>query len=195
MSAVTKLRDIEMGSAVAGSAEKRLVMTDHMVSNDELAKVLETDFEMGLTMQQAVDKLERDGPNCLTPPPREPWWIMLFEHPFGGFAGLLWIGSVLCFIVMSLKPHEPEHMTLGITMAAVVTLTGIYALSDDMKAEAVLEGFLKMVPSKCTVKRDGNWIEIDAIKCCVGDILKLKNGCRLHRAHVPGRQGGQLLPH
>ena len=179
MSTTTDLKDIELGGVVAAGETKketRETMTMHMLPLPELEKLLETNFESGLTTQAAADKLERDGPNRLTPPAREPWWVKLLEHLFGGFAGLLWVGSVLCFIVMSLKPDEPEHMTLGITLAAVVTLTGIYAFSEDMKAEAVLEGFLKMVPSKCTVKRDGNWIEIDAVECCVGDILKLKNG-------------------
>lgn len=33
----------------------------------------------GLTQNEAVVKLERDGLNVLTPPKRDPWYVMLFK--------------------------------------------------------------------------------------------------------------------
>ncbi len=36
--------------------------------------------------------------NCLTPPPTTPEWIKFLKNLFGGFAMLLWLGAILCFV-------------------------------------------------------------------------------------------------
>ena len=47
--------------------------------------------------------LERDGPNRLTPPPKTPEWVKFCQNLFGGFALLLWLGAVLCFLAYSIQ--------------------------------------------------------------------------------------------
>ena len=46
---------------------------------------------------------ERDGPNALTPPPKTPEWIKFMTCLFGGFALLLWLGAILCFVAYSIQ--------------------------------------------------------------------------------------------
>lgn len=176
MSSPAALKDVELTGAPDNVESKGPFITEHMLSNAELFESVKTNREKGLTPAEAEIRFAANGANKLTPPPRTPWWVKLFEHLFGGFAILLWAGAILCFIVSTIRPDEPEHLTLGITLAVVVSLTGVYAFSEDMKAEAVLEGFLKMVPAKCTVLRDGHWVEINAEMCVIGDVLKVENG-------------------
>ena len=57
----------------------------------------------GLTSQKAKQVLDRDGPNSLTPPPTTPEWVKFLSQMFGGFATLLWIGSVLCFFAFGIE--------------------------------------------------------------------------------------------
>ena len=52
---------------------------------------------------QAKSNRERDGPNALTPPPTTPEWIKFAQNLFGGFAMLLWLGAVLCFLAYSIQ--------------------------------------------------------------------------------------------
>ena len=55
--------------------------------------------------------MERDGPNALTPPPTTPEWVKFCRQLFSGFALLLWIGAILCFITFAIKVstiEEPE---------------------------------------------------------------------------------------
>ena len=138
------------------------------------------DAKTGLSSEEAAIRLERDGRNVLTPPERDPWWLKLAGHLVGGFSSLLWAGSILCFIVYAIRIEEGEtdveNLTLGTVLAVVVTLTGFFSFYQDMKAEAVLEGFMKMVPSICMVMRDSKWIEVDAATIVKGDIIKVKNG-------------------
>ena len=55
-------------------------------------------LQQGLTKEKAAEVLKRDGRNALTPPPTTPEWVKFCRQLFGGFAMLLWIGSILCFL-------------------------------------------------------------------------------------------------
>ena len=55
-------------------------------------------MDNGLTEAQAADVLQRDGPNLLTPPKQVPEIVKFLLQMFGGFAALLWLGAVLCFL-------------------------------------------------------------------------------------------------
>jgi sodium/potassium-transporting ATPase subunit alpha len=73
--------------------------------------------------------MERDGPNRLTPPPKTPEWVKFCQNLFGGFALLLWLGAVLCFLAYSIQAstyEEPpdDNLYLGIVLTAVVVVTG-----------------------------------------------------------------------
>ena len=57
----------------------------------------------GLSEKEALDRLMRDGPNLLTPPPSTPEWVKFCKQLFGGFAMLLWLGAILCFIAFSIQ--------------------------------------------------------------------------------------------
>lgn len=86
----------------------------------------------GLSHAKAKENLERDGPNALTPPKQTPEWVKFCKNLFGGFALLLWIGAVLCFVAYSIQAstsEEPsdDNLYLGIVLAAVVIVTGIFS--------------------------------------------------------------------
>lgn len=110
-----------------------------------------------MTKEEAARRLKRDGPNALTPPPTTPEWIKFAKQLFGGFATLLWIGSILCFIaqgVLEATMEEPSkdnvnteipgvyhcfvcqlimglfidlQLYLGVALAVVVILTGLFS--------------------------------------------------------------------
>lgn len=88
--------------------------------------------QQGLSHAKAKENLERDGPNALTPPKQTPEWIKFCKNLFGGFAMLLWIGAVLCFVAYSIQAstsEEPadDNLYLGIVLSAVVIVTGIFS--------------------------------------------------------------------
>ncbi len=53
-------------------------------------------------------RLDRDGPNALTPPKTTPEWVKFCKNMFGGFSLLLWVGAVLCFIAHSILASVQE---------------------------------------------------------------------------------------
>lgn len=66
-------------------------------------------FFKGLTHAKAKENLERDGPNALTPPKTTPEWVKFCKQLFGGFALLLWVGAILCFIAYSIQASTVEE--------------------------------------------------------------------------------------
>ena len=101
----------------------------HKIPIEELCKRLGTNLETGLTTAQAKANYERDGTNRLTPPPTTPEWVKFCQNLFGGFALLLWLGAILCFLAYGIQAstfEEPpdDNLYLGVVLTAVVVVTG-----------------------------------------------------------------------
>ena len=85
---------------------KELEMDEHKVPMHELAQRFGTNLEHGLTTDQAKIGLETHGPNALTPPPKIPEWKKVLKNIFGsGFAMLLAVGSLFCFVAFFIEVH------------------------------------------------------------------------------------------
>lgn len=89
--------------------KQEVIMDEHKISVEELFSRLKTNSDSGLTFSQAKAVLERDGPNALTPPKKTPEWVKFCKQLFGGFALLLWIGAILCFIAYSIQASTLEE--------------------------------------------------------------------------------------
>ncbi|KRY10799.1 Sodium/potassium-transporting ATPase subunit alpha [Trichinella patagoniensis] len=89
---------------------KQEMETDmHQIPINELYSRLETNPNTGLSSEEAKRRLVRDGPNALSPPPQTPEWIKFAKNLFGGFAILLWIGALLCFLAYGVDYAMSEN--------------------------------------------------------------------------------------
>lgn len=85
----------------------------------------------GLTSAQAKEFLARDGPNALTPPKTTPEWIKFCRNLFGGFALLLWIGGVLCFvayIIQATSVEEPADDNVSCNHSSSLTSSSSFTI-------------------------------------------------------------------
>lgn len=89
--------------------KQEVSLDEHTITLDELLKRLSSNKETGLTNAKAKEVLERDGPNALTPPKQTPEWVKFCKQLFGGFALLLWIGAILCFLAYSIQATSFEE--------------------------------------------------------------------------------------
>jgi sodium/potassium-transporting ATPase subunit alpha len=153
-------------------------ITEHLLSLQEIESTLKTNYETGLSSEEAAMRLERDGPNRLTPPPVTPLWVKFMLHLFGGFAMLLWVGAVLCFIVYGIN-SDGQNLTLGIVLTAVVIITGIFSFYQEFKSDSVMAGFLKLSETEADVLRDGKYISINADQIVCGDVIKIEKGFKV----------------
>ena len=164
--------------------KKELEVDVHKLSVEEVYQRFGTNPQTGLTAAQAKANFERDGPNALTPPPTTPEWVKFLQALFGGFAMLLWLGAVLCFIAYSIQATTMEqppddNLYLGIVLTAVVVITGVFSYYQESKSSKIMESFKNMVPQYALCLRDGEKITIKAEELTLGDIIEVKFGDRI----------------
>ncbi|VDN58909.1 unnamed protein product [Dracunculus medinensis] len=159
-------------------------MDEHLVSLEELVLRYETNLENGLTSTKAAQILARDGPNALSPPKTTPEWLKFCKNLFGGFALLLWIGAILCYIAYSVDYFTMEYpskdnLYLGIVLMSVVIITGCFQYYQESKSSKIMESFKNLVPTYALVHRDGEKRQIQTEQLVVGDIVEVKGGDRV----------------
>merc|ERR1711935_1317582 len=164
--------------------KQELEIDVHRVPVEELCKRFSTNIENGLTADQAKKGNELHGPNALTPPPTTPEWVKFCQNLFSGFACLLWLGAILCFIAYGIQAsayEEPpdDNLCLGVVLTAVVTVTGIFSYYQESKSAKIMESFKNLVPQYALVRRNAEKISIEAKDLTLGDIVEVKFGDRL----------------
>merc|ERR1712012_763702 len=165
--------------------KQELEIDVHKVDVDVLCKRFNTNVEQGLTDAAAAAGLAQYGKNELTPPPTTPEWVKFCQCLFSGFACLLWLGAVLCFLAYSIQAsayEEPpdDNLYLGVVLSAVVTVTGIFSYYQESKSAKIMEGFKNLVPQYALVRRNGGEkITVKAAELTLGDIVEIKFGDRV----------------
>ncbi|XP_006832120.1 PREDICTED: potassium-transporting ATPase alpha chain 2-like [Chrysochloris asiatica] len=161
--------------------KKDLVLDDHKLSSEDLEKKYGTNIITGLSSARAAALLARDGPNTLSPPKKTPEIVKFLKQMVGGFSILLWIGVLLSWITYgieySMHPDTPlDDVYLGVVLAVVVMLTGMFAYYQDAKSTNIIASFSKMIPQKALVIRDAERKTIPSEQLVVGDIVEIKGG-------------------
>merc|ERR1711892_609013 len=164
--------------------KQELEIDVHKVTIDELLKRFNSDVERGLTDTQAKKGLLEHGPNALTPPPTTPEWVKFCQNLFSGFACLLWLGAILCFLAHGIQAsayEEPpdDNLYLGVVLTAVVTVTGVFSYYQESKSAAIMESFKNLVPQYALARRNGEKVTITASELTLGDIVEVKFGDRV----------------
>merc|ERR1711868_21229 len=164
--------------------KQELEIDVHRVSVDELCKRFTSNVADGLTDDQVKKGIAEYGLNQLTPPPTTPEWVKFCQNLFSGFACLLWLGAILCFIAYSIQAtayEEPpdDNLYLGIVLTAVVTVTGIFSYYQESKSAKIMESFKNLVPQYALVRRGGEKVNIEAKDLTIGDVVEVKFGDRV----------------
>merc|ERR1719333_1320936 len=164
--------------------KQELEIDVHKVDVDVLCKRFNTNVEQGLTDAAAAAGLAQYGKNELTPPPTTPEWVKFCQCLFSGFACLLWLGAILCFIAYSIQAsayEEPpdDNLYLGIVLTAVVTVTGIFSYYQESKSAKIMESFKNLVPQYALARRNGEKVTVPASELTLGDVVEVKFGDRV----------------
>merc|ERR1712073_218664 len=164
--------------------KKELELDVHKIELEQLYKRFGTDYNNGLTTAQAQAGIEQYGLNQLTPPPTTPEWVKFCQNLFSGFACLLWLGAILCFLAYGIQAsayEEPpdDNLYLGIVLTAVVTVTGVFSYYQESKSAKIMESFKNLVPQYALVRRNGEKVTIPASELTLGDVVEVKFGDRV----------------
>ncbi|KAL3120582.1 hypothetical protein niasHT_007874 [Heterodera trifolii] len=164
--------------------KKEVSMDEHKIPLEELFQRLGSSKDRGLTKAKAKEVYDRDGPNALSPPRTTPEWIKFCKNLFGGFALLLWIGAILCYIAYSvdcftMERPSKDNLYLGIVLMSVVIITGCFQYFQERKSSKIMESFKKLVPTYALVIRDGEKTQIPSSMLVAGDVVEVKGGDRV----------------
>uniref|UniRef100_A0AC35FB89 Sodium/potassium-transporting ATPase subunit alpha n=1 Tax=Panagrolaimus sp. PS1159 TaxID=55785 RepID=A0AC35FB89_9BILA len=173
------------GRSDLNDLKQEVSMDEHQISMEDLMRRYESDINAGLTTAKADQVMARDGPNSLSPPRTTPEWIKFCKNLFGGFAMLLWVGAILCYIAyavdyFSLEHPSKDNLYLGIVLMTVVIITGCFQYyQEKSKSSKIMESFKNMVPTIALVIRDGQKVQLPTEKLVVGDVVEVKGGDRI----------------
>ncbi|GLG98692.1 Sodium/potassium-transporting ATPase subunit alpha [Gryllus bimaculatus] len=75
--------------------------------------------------------------------------------------------------------HMVPQLYLGIVLAAVVIVTGVFSYYQESKSSKIMESFKNMVPQFATVLREGEKLTLRAEDIVLGDVVEVKFGDRI----------------
>lgn len=151
---------------------------DHKLTIEQVISKYDTHMTQGLSKELAKIRLARNGLNQLTPPKPISECYKFSKNLFSGFSLLLWAGAALCIGAYLLSKHI-DHLILGIVLATVVLLTGLFAYYQESKSSSIMDSFKKLIPQYATVIRDGQKDTIDSTNLVLGDLIEVNAGDRV----------------
>eukprot|EP00002_Diphylleia_rotans_P007754 TRINITY_DN1741_c0_g1_i4.p1 TRINITY_DN1741_c0_g1~~TRINITY_DN1741_c0_g1_i4.p1 ORF type:complete len:1012 (+),score=263.44 TRINITY_DN1741_c0_g1_i4:79-3114(+) len=159
--------------------KREIEMLEHKMSIPEVIAHHATNPVTGLSEVDARERLERFGPNALTPPKQDPEWKKLLRQFTGWFSILLEVGSLLSFLGYILDPEAPENLYIGIVLAAVVFVTSVFSYYQEFKSNSIMDKFKNFLPQMATVIRGGEKCKIEAESVVPGDVIEVIGGDKL----------------
>lgn len=122
-------------------------------------------------------RLEKNGPNALTPPPKKSPVLVFLRLLLAPFNVMLIVSGVLSFILYAIDSSSTVNLFLGIILIAVTFMNASIEFYQQYKTEAILDSFKKLAPTKARVLRDeGKMQEVPAETLVQGDVVVLKSG-------------------
>ena len=71
---------------------------------------------------------------------------------------------------------DPSNLYLGIVLATVVFVTGVFSFLQTSKAASLMDDFQNFIPREANVLREGKWDKIPSKNIVPGDIISIKGG-------------------
>ncbi len=140
----------------------------HSHSAQTVADRLSAHLVLGLTPQNAKQRLEEIGPNELREAPRPPFWKLLLAQ----FQSFLVIMLIVASVISALLGDYIE----AIVIMAIVLLNAIIGVIQESKAEEALAALKKMSAPNATVVRGGVRLVIPSSELVPGDLVILEAG-------------------
>jgi sodium/potassium-transporting ATPase subunit alpha len=166
-----------MQDAVSGTEAIR-TWDDHRIGTEALAKKFSSNKDTGLTAAAAAAAQSQYGMNALSKKEAVPWYCLFFHELTGFFSLLLWFGSFLCFIGYGIQADKEDraNLWLGIVLAVVTLLTGIFSYMQTSKSAEMMAQFENFIPPVAYVIRDGRETKVEAKNIVPGDVVLVKGG-------------------
>jgi Ca2+-transporting ATPase len=145
-------------------------------STEEVIRELKTDSAVGLTKQEAADRLAKNGPNSLGEEKKVPLWKRFFAQ-FADAMVVILIAAAILSAFMAVKNNEGIEGWIDVfVILAIVILNAILGVYQEGKADQALAALKKMSSPQTKVVRDGEVVMVDSESVVEGDIISIDAG-------------------
>jgi P-type Ca2+ transporter type 2C len=148
----------------SASADERWYALDQAEVPGRLGVVL----DLGLSADEAAERLRRYGPNAL-PVEEPPSALSRFLAEYTSYMQLILVGAAIVSLVI-------KEWSTAIVLAVITLFNALVGLRQAGKAESAMNALQSMMKATARVRRDGTEAEISAEQLVVGDVLLIAAG-------------------
>ena len=159
----------------------------HTMSIEQVRRELKTNLNLGLTNEDAEERLKKYGENKLQDKKKESIFIKFIKQ-FNDFMIIILILASIISAVVTKMEGSNDYID-SVIIIAIVVFNAIMGLVQENKAEKSLEALKKMSAPMAMVKRNGQVVQIKSNEVVPGDILIIEAGnyipsdCRLIKSY------------
>jgi len=162
-------------AAARASVSEEPQLTDnrpwHAQPIQDVASRLGVDRQKGLSVAEALARLERDGANRLIPKPRRHAW-QVFVDQFKNF--LIVVLLVAVFLAWAIGDLTDALVILG-----VVIFNAVLGFQQEYRAEQAVVALKRMLAQHAAVRREGTVVEVSRFDLVQGDVVLLDAGSKV----------------
>jgi P-type Ca2+ transporter type 2C len=140
----------------------------HTMTPEEIASVLATDLDKGLTQSAHDTRLSEDGENVLAEAKRRPLVLRFIDQIKDFMILVLMLAALISFIT--------GEAAEGFLIIGIVLMNAILGLVQEERAEQALRSIKKMTSPSAKVIRDGIRTTVDVKTLVRGDVVVLEAG-------------------
>ncbi|KAJ3106061.1 hypothetical protein HDU97_007064 [Phlyctochytrium planicorne] len=166
---------------------KSLDIQEHLMTLQQVTQKHETEVDstrpassLGLRAGVATERLLEYGPNVIQPPKKKHWILVFLECLLNLFNILLIlaaIGTEALFFMDEVNNFQNSY--IGAILFGVTFVNAFIEFYQVQKSAAIMDSFLKMVPSKANVIRHGLLRQVPAAELVPGDVVFLRMGDKI----------------
>jgi len=150
-------------------------MAAYRLPPDAVITALGSDPRRGLSDNEARARLERDGPNQLTPTRPVPGWRKLLAQ-FSDVLVILLLVAAGISLALWLFERDSELPYEAIAILTIVLLNAAMGFIQQARAEQAVAALQRMSAAQARVIRNGQQMAIAASEVVAGDIILLEEG-------------------
>ncbi|HEX8969075.1 MAG TPA: cation-transporting P-type ATPase, partial [Chloroflexota bacterium] len=143
----------------------------HAFTAEQAASKLDADPRLGLTPEEAANRLRRNGPNTVATQPSEPWWKELLESLREPLQLLLIAVGAIYFLL--------GEWADALTIVAVVLVVSGMEAGNELRARNAVAALSSLGAPMASVVRAGLAAEIPSADVVAGDVVLLGPGHRV----------------
>jgi len=152
----------------SNNGEKKIEVSWHALSADDVMAQLESPIETGLSTAEVKARQEKYGLNELTEKKRTTFWQMLWAQLNNFVVILLIVAAVISALL-------GDYIEAG-AILTIVVLNSILGIVQESRAEEALAALKKLAAPEAHVIRDGQRISVPSPQLVPGDIVFIEAG-------------------